>query len=434
MSLPRWATSTLNGLILAMVTIPASARPHQALDSIDALDLQINTTLSYLSNGNIPQAQLLARQIAWRFPDFPLGQLIHAELESVSAFQDVRISDHLPMPPDVSELLLEAQRRLAAVETAIAIERPEQDSDQPLPGNVIQIGTNLSQLVIVDLQASVLFHYETSNQQAVLLRQHYVGSGEAGFGKRVEGDLKTPLGVYTITGFRSDASLPDLYGSGALTLDYPNAMDQYLGRTGYGIWLHGVPSNQLSRTPYSSEGCVTMSNDHLTRLAHELDASSTRVILTNDATPLQSDRRQTMQDEFRALFSQYQRAWITGDEKQLLGLYSDQDQLLELLASGNNGLMRVSSVRGKSARSPSQGLNHDLDHSWYQQAFAAIEPEQLNIFIHPDMTDNTLIPSDGVIVNATFGSLDEFQITTYWSRGLDGQWRILTESSEGAGL
>ena len=32
-------------------------------------------------------------------------------------------------------------------------------------------------------------------------------------------------------------------GNTALTLDYPNADDKSVGRTGYGIWIHGVPSN-----------------------------------------------------------------------------------------------------------------------------------------------------------------------------------------------
>ncbi|MFK8080922.1 MAG: murein L,D-transpeptidase family protein [Granulosicoccus sp.] len=434
MNFPRWLALSAGALILSAISPLASARPHLAIDSIDALDEQIQVSLDYLANGNIPQAQLLARQIAWRFPDFALGQLIHAELESVSAFNDVLVSDDQPMSRNVSELLLEAQRRLAARHLETAPDRSVLLTPHPVPGNIVQIGKKLSQLVVVDLQASVLYHYDTANQQPILLRQHYIGSGEAGFGKRLEGDLKTPLGIYNITGYRSDSSLPDLYGSGALTLDYPNALDRHLGRTGYGIWLHGVPSNQLSRTPYSSEGCVTMSNEHLSRLAIELDASSTQVILTNDATPLDTKLRRAMQRNFSELFLRYQSAWTSGDEDELLELYSDETQLLDLLASGNNGLTRVSNVDATPTRAPVDGPNLSLEHLWYQQAFSSIQPEDLNIFIHPDMNDNELAPSAGVVVNATFGALGEYQITTYWAVGPDGQWRILTETAENKGL
>lgn len=432
MNTRRSAFFVLMTLLTSLIIPTAAARPHQAINSIDALDEQISASLEFLAAGNIPQAQLLARQMAWRFPDFALGQLIHAELESASAFQDILISDHLPMARNVSELLLEAQRRLAAGRNQSSGELTGKVSHENLPGNVIQIGEHLSQLLVVDLQASVLYQYETNKQQPVLVRQHYVGSGEAGFGKRLEGDLKTPLGVYTITGFRSDSSLPDLYGAGALTLDYPNTLDQYLGRTGYGIWLHGVPSRQLSRTPYSSEGCVTMSNEHMSRLSAELDPSSARVILTNDATPLDNEVRKTVQNTFRNLFTQYQRAWMSGDETQLLSLYSDRDQVLDLLASGNNGLIRVgnSSIEGTLPDANKQNFAHTL----YQQAFSTIRPEQLSIFSHPDVAGSDLANSAGYVVTAVFGNENEYQITMYWARGADAQWQVLTETIEGTGL
>ncbi|MFK7995955.1 MAG: murein L,D-transpeptidase family protein [Granulosicoccus sp.] len=434
MILPQRIISFLSALLVSMSASTVAARPHQAIDSIDALDRQISVSLELLAEGNIQQARLLTRQMAWRFPDFALGQLIYAELESASAFQDVKISDHLPLSQNVSELLLEAQRRLAASGIDVGGGESAQTNHKHWPRNIVQIGKHLAQLVVVDLKASVLYHYETSNQQPVLIRQHYIGSGEAGFGKRLEGDLKTPIGVYAITGFRTEESLPDLYGTGALTLDYPNSLDQYLGRTGYGIWLHGVPPQQLSRTPYSSEGCVTMSNEHLSRLANELDLSNARVVLTNDATPLDPEVRKSLQDTFRDLFTRYQRAWMTGDETQLLGLYSDVDQLSTLLASGNNGLIRVNTVTGNFPQSPPDGGMKSLELSQYQMAFSAISPEQLSIFSHPDMTDKALAASPGIVINATFGPINEYQITTYWTQGDDGAWRVLTETAEGTGL
>ena len=438
MKQPQWKCLCLSTLMLSMTAsmapLSALARPHVAIDSTVALDEQISASLAYLAEGNIQQARLLTRQMAWRFPDFSLGHLIYAELESVAAFQDVVISDHLSMPRNVSELLLEAQRRLALDKNATEVDTSAWLSNEHLPGNVLQIGSHLSQLLVADLQASALYQYQVVNQQALLVREHYIGSGEAGSGKRLEGDHKTPLGIYNITGFRSDASLPDLYGAGALTLDYPNALDKFRGRTGYGIWLHGVPPHQRSRTPYSSEGCVTMSNEHLTRLASEIDASSTMVILTDDATPLASDTRASLQSTFRLLFTRYQRAWISGDETQLLSLYSNHDQLLNLLSSGNNGLARVNDTGVISSDATAKGSEPSIAQLRYQEAFAAIKPEQLSIFSHPDVLGDDFNHAAAFVVNVTFGELNEYQITTYWTQAADEQWQVLTETAHGPGL
>jgi L,D-transpeptidase YnhG len=40
-------------------------------------------------------------------------------------------------------------------------------------------------------------------------------------------------------------SLPDLYGVGALPINYPNPLDVQRGKTGSGIWLHGTPKRTV---------------------------------------------------------------------------------------------------------------------------------------------------------------------------------------------
>lgn len=423
-----WPQAVLTIIMLLLSAQGIQARPHQAIDSTKALDEQIEACLDYLGQGDIAQARLLARQMAWRFPDFALGQLISAELESTAAFNDILLSEHLPIARNVSELLLEARQRLSALQTHPA--KPEIDllSAQQLPGDLIQVGAHLSQLVIVNLDTSILYQYQTSPEQANLVRQHYIGSGEAGFGKRLEGDLKTPLGVYTINGYHTDAALPDLYGAGALTLDYPNALDQYLGRTGYGIWLHGVPSNQRSRTPYSSEGCVTMSNEHMTRLSHSLDAMGTRVVLTNNVSPLSPAERSSLKQQFQQLFTQYQRAWIDADKTALASLYRDRGELDRLLASGNNGLLQVDSNELNSKEAAAR-----FSHYLYRYAFSNTKSDEISIFRNPDVSDRDSDTATMIVMDTVFGNTGEHQITLYWSQNNAGQWQILTETVKNTG-
>ena len=107
----------------------------------------------------------------------------------------------------------------------------------------------------------------------------YVTIGKAGAGKQKEGDNRTPIGIYTISGFKSPRELTDFYGGGAFTLSYPNEWDTRQGRNGHGIWIHGSPSSTYSRTPRASEGCVVLANDDLTRLGQYIQTGKTPVII-----------------------------------------------------------------------------------------------------------------------------------------------------------
>jgi murein L,D-transpeptidase YafK len=389
------------------------ARPHQALDSMEAMDTQIAAVLASVEQGDIRLARLLARQLVWRFPDFQLGQLVHADLESAAAFRDVSLAPDMPISQQAAQLAVEAQRRLKADKQHVT----------DTPSTLIQAGKHLTQLVVVDLEASVLQQYQVDQHNSSLLRTHYIGSGEGGFGKLIEGDLKTPLGVYAITGYLAGDTLPDLYGAGALPIDYPNTLDRYLGRTGYGIWLHGVPSGQLSRTPYSSEGCVTMSNEHMNRLSRQLNSSETRVVLTNQTKQLPAAERQKLKRELKQLFSTYQQAWLNGDESTLLHLYQNHDYLGTRIQNERYSFVRVSST--DNTINP-----HNISAAWseYQLAFSQIHVNDISILINPQANEGESEYPSNIVMDAWFGPNNENQITIYWSRNSDGHWQVITES------
>lgn len=400
-----------------------SARAHVEFDSSKQLDLQVATTLQFLAAGDLAQARLFARQLAWRFPKFALGQLLSAELESTAAFRDVTISRNGILDQRLVDLLLEAQARLNA---------PRIDGTESVPAELIQLGSDVSEVLLVDLSKSTLFQFVAHHSSQALIRQHYIGSGKAGFGKRVEGDNKTPLGVYKITGLRSDASLPDLYGSGALMLDYPNALDKHFGRTGSGIWLHGVPHGQRSRAPRSSEGCVTMSNDHFTHLQEGVSISDSRIVLSNQVTWISQSQQQRDQAFFRTLFDHYQAAWANADQSALVRLYENRDYLQQRLQLEIAEFVKV----GIPAHTPQ---DTPVPPDRYLSALSALSAREISMFRSPSLSAR--IP-DGrnkhsenhVVMSARFGLLNEHQLTIYWAEGKDGQWRVITEQLDGKGI
>jgi murein L,D-transpeptidase YafK len=119
----------------------------------------------------------------------------------------------------------------------------------------------------------------------------------------------------------NDDKLPELYGSGALTLDYPNHWDRRLKRTGSGIWLHGVPRDTYSRTPRSSRGCVTVSNFIFDALRHYAQPGKTPIVLA-DYIEWQTAEQLAQQ---RAIFDALLEQWRAEQAKQTVTAISLQD-------------------------------------------------------------------------------------------------------------
>jgi len=106
--------------------------------------------------------------------------------------------------------------------------------------------------IVVDAARSRVYVYENDRGEPRLVADYYSTLGKRGIDKLREGDQKTPLGVYHVTSMIPGAKLPDLYGWGAFPINYPNDWDRRAGKTGYGIWLHGVPSENYARAPRAS--------------------------------------------------------------------------------------------------------------------------------------------------------------------------------------
>ncbi len=94
--------------------------------------------------------------------------------------------------------------------------------------------------------------------------------------KEMEGDRKTPNGIYFAVRQIEQQFLSDTYGSRALPLDYPNELDRRHARTGSAIWLHGTDK---TLQPRDSNGCVVLENRVIDRLARNIRLNRTPVII-----------------------------------------------------------------------------------------------------------------------------------------------------------
>jgi L,D-transpeptidase YnhG len=277
-----------------------------------------------LGEGERAQALATASVLAERFPTFQLGQLLYADLLNISSANPVTWSDTDELnAPSLSkrldELLLESKRRL------------QRDSVQSLQGKIPAALAFLSPqqayVAAVDASKSRLYWFENRSGsdgrlQLHLVKESYISVGINGVGKDKEGDGKTPLGVYFILRHLPGEGLPDLFGEGALTLNYPNALDLMRKKTGSGIWLHGTPSAQYARAPESTDGCVVLSNPEMGRLLQKPDLRMTPVIIAEHLEWVNSNQAGQTWNAFKPVLNQWLQARNGSDPEVLKIHYS----------------------------------------------------------------------------------------------------------------
>jgi len=281
------------------------------------------------------QALPLAASLVRDVPGFQLGQLVYADLLLARSGSFPGFFTVTDGPPAIREQLqklrAEANRRLSSL------------NEMPPPGTVpehlLQLAPNVRHVVVVDASHSRVYVFEHQASGLQLIRSFYASVGRAGFDKRVEGDLRTPLGVYFITSRLDDQQVEELYGIGALPLNYPNEHDRRLGRTGSGIWLHGVPRATYSRSPYATEGCVALANDDMAYLMDVLQTRRTPVVIADEVNWVRPAEQAAERRGFDTVLTQWQQARARGDARTLQAL-----QTVDFNARGGNPLRKVSLV------------------------------------------------------------------------------------------
>ena len=160
-----------------------------------------------------------------------------------------------------------------AVDPGVAI-----PARQGAPAWLLQVPETVTDILIADTGSATMHRFARAGDDIVKIDQRYMSIGQNGPGKERAWDRRTPLGVYFITERLDTSKLHDKYGVAAFPLYYPNAWDRFNERTGYGIWLHGVDHNNPERPPLDTDGCLSLPNDELLKLAERLKPLVTPVI------------------------------------------------------------------------------------------------------------------------------------------------------------
>jgi murein L,D-transpeptidase YafK len=163
-----------------------------------------------------------------------------------------------------------------------------------------------------------LYHSEEGVYSLIKSYSCIVGSNHVD--KREAGDLATPEGIYFLTSFLTGKSLPEKYGSGAFSLNYPNFLDRREGKKGGGIWLHGY-FDRLERPPFS-EGCVVVKDEVLKELMKFIKVGDTPLVIVDAIQYKPREDQQRLSQTLTLFLKGWKTAWESRDTQKYLNFYS----------------------------------------------------------------------------------------------------------------
>lgn len=370
-----------------------STKEQAEVDLIKVLDQVLAGNLNYA----LPKAKALSEQ----YPNFHLAKLVYADLLSTSMGGGARISSDTQ-----SKSLLALQSELKS--------RFQGQANLPqtgaLPEAILKISTKSPFVIAVDFSQSRQYLFKNTASGLRLMSENYISIGKAGYDKFYEGDNRTPVGVYFTTRFLRDENLPELYGAGAFPTDYPNDIDRYYKKTGYGIWLHGVPRKVHSRPPLTSEGCVVMSNDRIESLKHTLPKRGIPVILSPKLNWLSANEQNPLLASLEQTIEQWRVDWESRDAEQFLRHYNNDFAPHKGTAKAWRDRKRFLAKRRNEIQ---------------------VSIKNLELYRYPD---------SGQMKNLVLARFtqhyraDQYQDVTekkqYWQQQADGNWEVLVERSQ----
>jgi murein L,D-transpeptidase YafK len=118
-------------------------------------------------------------------------------------------------------------------------------------------------------------HWERAAAYPMAIGRSYGDKSDAG-------DMRTPEGRFWITGLVSGPSKGPIYGPLVFTLNYPRPGDEADGKTGQGIWIHGVDMGKL---PSWTHGCLSLANEDVVALSAYADIGTPLLILPDSLAP-----------------------------------------------------------------------------------------------------------------------------------------------------
>ena len=381
---------------LVFVSVPGHGLAAAEPTTYESTLLRVVETMH---NGHLDPARILVESLLTEYPHSRTAKLLYADILATQG-------GRLPL----GERTIHTRERAALddLQNQLQVRWRYQSSqskpnDNLLPSRLLLPGRDTHYLIYVDLPESRLYVYRHQKGRLIHLHNYYVTIGKNGIGKQIEGDRKTPVGVYRITSFIPDAELPPRYGPGALPIDYPNSIDRMTQRTGYGIWLHGTEPGYVNRGPYASDGCVTLSNHEFEHL-REITGNATDIPVILDHAPVWLTRKDLPKRRANAIAAvqQWHSSWLRIDKAGLAKVYRAM-----------NAAHLEEALRNPSQERPLSPLTADWNYPTIPDIELMGYPHSIETFL----------------ARLTFKNADGSRliINQYWQHDANKNWQVMAE-------
>lgn len=266
-----------------------------------------------MEDGQLDAAIREVDQLVSKYPNFRMVHMLHGDLLLARAGRPTLSGPTGADPDPFAELRAEFRAR----------DRNRRDPPPAgfVPRNLMRLAPG-QHVILVYASRSRVYLYNEQGGAPLAVRNYYSAIGKLGTAKEREGDKKTPIGIYFVSSHIPGTRLPDLYGWGAFSISYPNEWDRRLGRTGSGIWLHGVPSDNYARSPLSTDGCVALANGEIADLAPRIQPGVTPVAIANRVEWIAPEVLRQESDAFHRTLEQWRRDWESRNTEIYLDHYS----------------------------------------------------------------------------------------------------------------
>jgi murein L,D-transpeptidase YafK len=202
-----------------------------------------------------------------------------------------------------------------------------------LPEPLVSLEDYFSHHIIVAEKSTHMLHlFMNEGGHPILVKSYQMVTGKKSGNKIFKGDYRTPEGIYYLTEFIPHSKLierygkeGDIYGAGAFALNYPNPIDQSLGKSGGGIWIHSTNDETRIDKGLDSRGCMVISNTDLKDLSTYLELNKTMTVIVQDLFYVKNDTWEYNRKDLKNVIDQWVNAWSKKDFNSYISYYSEKE-------------------------------------------------------------------------------------------------------------
>ena len=202
-----------------------------------------------------------------------------------------------------------------------------------LPSTIYKMDKRFTHhILVVEKSTHSLYLYKYGENEPKLVKKFRILTGKFTGNKSIQGDKKTPEGIYFFQKFYSAENLVrkygdygKIYGAGAFTTNYPNVIDTRKGKTGGGIWLHSTDDDNRVSLGLDSKGCVVAVDKDLKEISQYINLANTPIIIVQNLYFESKNNWNKNKSTLSTFIGNWMKSWQEKDFNTYISSYSPSE-------------------------------------------------------------------------------------------------------------